>query len=145
MAPSEAIEIKNLRVSRNASSDVFSFYQSASVRVSASKSGSSPRNGFFFAESNSIAAEGLAAINASQASELHWAMWFENNRTVTASKLSVVDTQANSTGYILGAYQARGTPQAGIIDGVSSRIASGELVVQNNRADLQVRILETGK
>lgn len=141
MAPDGSITINNVTVRQNRLGDAFSFFRTASVVVNATTADSSPGYGFFFGQSNSVVAKGLTAVNSSQLSNLRRAIWFENNGSVLASDLTIVDAQSKPTGYIVGGYQAGGTTQSGLLNGITAKIANGALVVQNNSEGLLIRNL----
>lgn len=145
MAPDGAVTVNNVTVRKNASGEAFSFYRTASVNISNSTADSTPAYGFFFSRSGSVIAKGLTAIDSSQASDLRRAIWFENNDSVLASDLTVADSQNKPTGYVIGAYQANGSVQSGLVNGITAKIANGALVLQTNSEGLVIRNLTAVK
>lgn len=139
MAPNGSVAVNGVRVSGNRDGEAFSFFKTAQVQVSASSTSGSPAYGFFFGQCGNILAKGLSVENSSQTSSLHRAIWFENNQSVVASDLNVVDSQTQATGYVVGASESTPGLQTGLINGITSKIVAGRLAIQNNSENVRLQ------
>jgi hypothetical protein len=101
--------------------------QALNVFVNNLTSEQSPGYGIIISHSGTVVANNLTATNASTASDLHRAIWFEDNKNVSASGLTIVDNQKSATGYILGEY----SNASGTITDIHYQISNGKFAVSN--------------
>jgi hypothetical protein len=136
-APAGTVEIRNVRVTNNGTSDAFNFASTATVLISDSTAENSPGYGFFFESVKSTIANSLTTNNVSKVNSLHRAIWFQNGGSVLASGLNVNDDQSQASGYIIGtAAMGKGT-----LHSVASIFGSGSLSVQNNSPGVTVTLI----
>jgi hypothetical protein len=126
-APTGTIVVQGVRVLNNLTNDSFWFQGINQVRVSESSAENSPGYGFMFDTCTQVLVSGLKTQNVSIANSLHRTIWFQNGGTVTATDLTITDTQGAATGYITGTSNM----QKGIIHSVASGLYNGQLSVIN--------------
>jgi hypothetical protein len=68
-------------------------------------------------------------VNASQHDPIHRAFWADNNNAVRGVGLTVLDTQEQPTGFIVGG-DGKPNRHGVILDGVTAVIPHGKLVCQ---------------
>ncbi len=143
MSPDGSVSVANVRISQNREGDAFSFFKTSQVRVSGSSADTAPGYGFFFGQCGTVVATGLSARNSGQSGSLHRAIWFEDNHSIAASGLTVLDTQTQPTGFIVGSYDSSDGSQSGVINGITSGIDHGSLSIQNQSRNLRLQNVST--
>lgn len=93
-----------------------------------------PSYGIFIANSGSVTAANMIALDASLTDSLHRAIFFQNNTAVSATNLLVSDDQALPTGYTVGGYMNVG----GKVVGITADIPNGKLTTDFSSSGLTV-------
>lgn len=130
------LAMTNVRVGGNLRGDAFNI-QVHRADISNARSENSPGYGFFFGNCSSVSASRLTTLNVSMKNPLHRAIWFENVNEIKATDLTINDSQAAPTGYVLGTYSSSVTP-TGYIRGISTTIPGGELRLENNSPNILI-------
>lgn len=130
------LAMTNVRVKANLVGDAFNI-QVNRADISNARAEHSPGYGFFFGDCSSVFASRLTTLNVSANNPLHRAIWFENVREIRATDMTIRDSQAASTGYVLGTYSSTIKP-AGYIRGISATISGGRLLLENNSPNVLI-------
>lgn len=130
-APDGGVSFTSVDVQDTLAGPDFNLIQTASVTVTSCSSTHSPGTGLFLGMNPLVNVTGFAALDASLTDPLHRAIEFDSNGTVQASNLVINDDQVTPTGYVLGANDSPDAGQIGTINGVTSAIPHGQLVIQN--------------
>ncbi len=131
------VKVDHVEVDDVQSGSGFQFYQTKDVILSNLISRRTPGYGFLFQSSAHVTAQHMTAVDASQASDLKRAIWFENGQTVAADDILIESTAANA-GRILGAYQKPGIQQSGEIRGVHTADWQKAIPIESNCPELKI-------
>ncbi len=136
-APTGSVQLRNIRVRNNLQGDAFNFTGVQTVMISDSAAENSPGYGFFFESVSRAVVTGVTTLDVSKASSLQRAVWFQHGGTVVASNVEIDDDQVLPSGLIIGTTGM----SRGVINGVSSLIASGTLQVLNLSPGVTVSLI----
>jgi hypothetical protein len=127
-SPGGNVALRNVRVTDNRVGDAFNVGNTGEILISDCSAENSPGYGFFFDTLTRAVATGLTTLNVASLNPLHRAVWFQNVGSLTASNITLADSQSTPTGFVVGTNNIG----HGSLQNIASNIVFGGLSVQNS-------------